>query len=436
MRESEDLVARRRALGERLTAYRQLAGLTQQQLGKRLYCDRTTVVRLEAGQRGKDRDFWQRADDHLQAHGWLLAAFTELEAAKADHARRARDAELAIQRQKLAAWKREPPQPAVEIALSTPVTPTATTPGDIAAIQAMATAFQAADRQVGGGKLYGNVLVYLRDEVGPRLFDPASDTLGLRLFAAAASLTELVGWMAHDGGNDQHARHHFGQSYRLALVTNHPGLTANVCASMSHLASQLGEATNAVRLADVGLSHARRSPARHRLSARLHAMRARGLATNGERRACVTALGNAANTLDRTVYDEPTEWVSPFDEGSLAVETALCLRELHDLAAAEDHARRVLALRDGDRIRSRAFGQLTLADVLLAAGGIDEAAALGREVTIATTSLTSARVKRRLDILARALEPHDSAAAVKDFLATHRAHQDPQLLSGKDSWPV
>ncbi|GLY64188.1 hypothetical protein [Amycolatopsis taiwanensis] len=205
---------------------------------------------------------------------------------------------------------------------------------------------------------------------------------------------------------------------------------------MSHLASQLGEATDAIRIAEVGLGHASQSPARHQFSARLHAMRARGFASKAEMQDCLTALGNAEHILGYVRRDEPAEWVSHFDEGSLAVEAALCLSELGDLTAAEQHARQVLAVRDGDRVRSRAFGQLTLAEVLLAAGQVDEAATLGHEVAAVAPSLASTRVKTRLDDLARALEPYNSLAAVRSFQASYAATHSPQVVPREESWPV
>lgn len=62
----------------------------------------------------------------------------------------------------------------------------------------------------------------------------------------------------------------------------------------------------------------------------------------------------------------------------MAGEAALCLLGLGDLAAAERAAERVIRLCDRDRVRSRVFGELTLARVLVQAGRPDEAAARGR----------------------------------------------------------
>jgi len=308
---------------------------------------------------------------------------------------------------------------------------------DLATIQAMATAFQVADRKVGGGQIYSTVVNYLQTEISPRLFDPASDILGERLFEAAASLTEIAGWMAHDSGRDQHAQRHFGQSYRLAKAAGYPALLANICASMSHLAGQLHQATDAVRIAQVGLTHAEHGPARQRLSARLHAMSARGFAMQGDAEASRRALMDAERVLERLHEDRPAEWISQFDEASLASEAALCYDALGDRRQAERQARRVLELRVGDRVRSRAFGQLTLAEVLIGGGEIDEAATLGREICAAAGSLTSNRVRSRLADLQVTLRPHRSVPAVQLFLADCSHVLQPTARPESDtSWPV
>jgi len=436
-REPEAVAELRRALGERLATYRKLRNLTQDQLARRVHHDRTTVVRAESGQRGKDSAFWGRVDRELGAEGVLLAAFDKLEQAKAEHARQSRAAELAAQQRMVERWRRQAEQPSGPGAADDFPGSARTTAADLAAIQAMASAFQMADRQVGGGHLYRTVWGYLRSEVSPRLVEPAPGPVGVDLFAAAASLTELAGWMAHDDGRDDQARQHLGQAYRLASTAGRPALAANVCASMSHLAGQLGKARDAVRIAEVGLQHARRGPARARLTARLHVMRARGLAMQGDRGACLTALNRSERALALVPNDEPARWVSPFDEGSLAGEAALCWRQLGELAEAQRQALRVLELRAADHVRSRAFGQITLARVLVDAGHVEDAAALGREVCATAGSLTSARVLSRLSGLDKALRPYGSLPEVGAFQAECSSLRSDQVVTDEGAaWPV
>ncbi len=96
--------------------------------------------------------------------------------------------------------------------------------------------FRSADRQVGGGHLYATVVDYLHSDVAPRLFGGNHGGESKAVFTAAAALTEMAGWMAHDAGRDDQARRHFGRALDMSEIGRDRQLTAHVLASMSHLA--------------------------------------------------------------------------------------------------------------------------------------------------------------------------------------------------------
>lgn len=64
------------------------ARLSQGQLAKAAFCDRTTVAHIEKGRRSADERFWRIVDSACDADGALLSEFTELEAAKHAHEQR------------------------------------------------------------------------------------------------------------------------------------------------------------------------------------------------------------------------------------------------------------------------------------------------------------------------------------------------------------
>lgn len=290
-------------------------------------------------------------------------------------------------------------------------------PDVVARIQATAQAFQAADRRVGGGMLYPSVAQYLNVEIGPLLLNPGHGMDGSALFAAAASMTEIAGWMSHDGGQDILAYQYFDKAFRLAIAARNQALVANACASMAHLAVEFGQSDNALRIATVGLDRSRMEPGTKRLLARLHSMRARAFALQEDRLSCTKELGAAERTLADANNETVAEWIAKFDDASLASEAALCFLKLAEYEEAKRRAREVIRIRSGDRVRSRAFGQLTLANVLLEAGRPEEAASLGHEVCQFTTSLSSVRVVHRLNELARSLALVRSVPEVASFLA-------------------
>lgn len=93
--EPPELVALRRALGQQLAAARRSAEIGQQQVARKTGYSRPSVAHAEAGRQLLNRDFWQTTDELLQADGPLLAGYQRVHAAKQDHERRCREAELA-----------------------------------------------------------------------------------------------------------------------------------------------------------------------------------------------------------------------------------------------------------------------------------------------------------------------------------------------------
>ena len=276
--------------------------------------------------------------------------------------------------------------------------------------------FRAADKQVGGGHLYATVVKYLHTEVAPKLFEIDDDSDGQLAFTAAAALTEMAGWMAHDAGRDEAAEHHFGRALGFVQAAGDRQLGVHVLASMSHLAHHRRNPTDAIRLAQRGRHLLAQGPRQPELEARVLAMQARGFAALRQSTECTKLLVEAEIALAATPGEERSHWTSTFDEGSLASEAARCLRQLGDLTEAQRHAQRIIELRPGGRTRSRAFGQLILVTVLIAQGKPDEACALAHEVLNATQQLGSFLVIQQLLDLRKRLEIHREIRSVAEFL--------------------
>jgi ATP/maltotriose-dependent transcriptional regulator MalT len=148
------------------------------------------------------------------------------------------------------------------------------------------------------------------------------------------------------------------------------------------------------------------------------ALEARGMAAKGHasRAECSSLLLRAEQALDDASPEPASPWVSHFDAGSLASEAARCMRQVGDLQQARRQAERVIVLRPGNRARSRAFGQLALASILVAQGEPDHACAIADDVLRATASLGSYLVVAQLLQLQQQLQPYRDNAAVAEFL--------------------
>ncbi len=273
-------------------------------------------------------------------------------------------------------------------------------------------AFRLADRQIGGGRLYGAVVQHLRDRVAPRLVDLSE---GTGVFAAAAALTEMAGWMAHDGGRDADAVGHFGRALALAQAGGDLPLAAHVTASLSHLVLQGGDAPGAARWAQAGLDLAGRGSRIPALASRLHTMLARAMAAAEQRTAAHRALDQAHRALDSSA-DTAHPWLSPFDLGRLASEAALVLLDLGEYDEALAAAKQAVTLRDNDRARSLALARITLADVQVRRGDLDDALTVGHDLLATSPALGSVRVVQQLDGLRALLEPHKSYGPVREYL--------------------
>lgn len=272
--------------------------------------------------------------------------------------------------------------------------------------------FRSADRQAGGGRLYAAVVRHLSDQVAPRLVDGSS---GSQVFAVAAAMTEMAGWMAHDSGQDQQAEQHFSRALPLARISGDLPLAANIAASHSHLALQAGAASEAVSWARNGLELIARCPRNPALTARLHTMRARALASAGQNVPAARALEAARRELTASTEAEHP-WLSPFDAASLASEAALVYRDLGLLEKALEHAEEAVALRANGRARSLALSRISQVDIHVRRGELDAAVAAGRDLLSTEPLLGSVRVLRQLDDLRERLRPYTGYRPLRQYL--------------------
>lgn len=272
--------------------------------------------------------------------------------------------------------------------------------------------FRSADRQTGGGRLYGAVVRHLSEQVAPRLVGLGS---GPQVFAAASALTEMAGWMAHDSGHDDCAARHFAGALPLARASGDMSLAAHIAASSSHLARETGDASGAVGWARTGLELAAQGPRIPALTARLRTMQARALAVAAQRTPAARALEAARGDLEASA-DADHPWLSPFDAAAMASEAALILRDLGQYDQALAHAEQAVTLREAGRARSLALSRITLVDIHVRRGELDAAVHVGHDLLGTGPTLSSVRVMQQLNDLRLLLESHREYPPVREYL--------------------
>ena len=375
----------------RLAQRRKAVGLSQEGLAEVMGIDRSTVVR------------WERADTEPQP--W-------------HRPRLARALKVSVE--ELAALLTDivDARPAVPSSALLPAGSIPTGVDDLPAVQSL----RAADSQLGGGYLYATVASYLQRNVGPRLLGGGLvDGEEAGVFTAAAAMTEMAGWMAHDAGRDTLAEGHFRRALSLAHAGRDHQLGAHIFGSLSHLAHHTGQPKRAVAYAVEGHKRLLAGAPHPAVEARLTAMQARGNAALGEDAACGQQLRRAERVISGGSDETPSPWVSPFDHASLAAEAARCFQRLRRYGAARRQAEHVIELRPRHRARSRAFAQLMLVSILIVEGKPDEACVVASEVLDSTRGLGSYLIVQQLEELARLLHPFRRSHDVSAFLDTLNA---------------
>ncbi|RSS31153.1 transcriptional regulator, partial [Streptomyces sp. WAC08241] len=162
---------------------------------------------------------------------------------------------------------------------------------DVAAVRETTAALVDLDRRFGSGHVRPVVVHYLDSVVSGMLSGSYREAVGRQLFAAAARLTELAGYMAVDTGEPGLAQRYYIQALRLAQAAGDRGYGGYVlAASMSHLAAQLGNPREIAQLARAAQEGAR-GKVPPRAESMFLAAEARGHALMGDVRAFEEAAG-------------------------------------------------------------------------------------------------------------------------------------------------
>ncbi|TKA08575.1 hypothetical protein [Actinacidiphila oryziradicis] len=289
--------------------------------------------------------------------------------------------------------------------------------GPVEPVHFMISTFDEMDNRYGGSHVRTAIIHYLTTEVIPMLQrHRLPEQQRRQLFTAAAKLAAMAGWCSYDSAEYGLAQRYMTQALRLCEQGRDKVLGGQICAGMSHLATNLGHPAEGVAFARMGLATAKHAGSPLGLM-RLHLMAARGHAAEGRAKETATALSAAESAWESSRGpDHESPWVRYLDHHYLAAEAAHCFRDLGNAKQAEALAADSV-LANGQRARRQAISQAVMATAHLQQRRLDQAIdAAGTALKwLGSGAVHSERSVQALRDFRARLEPHRSEPIVRRF---------------------
>jgi hypothetical protein len=290
----------------------------------------------------------------------------------------------------------------------------AVTDADVEGVRLAREEFAHLDHVHGGGYALTWLEEYLHAEVGPLLHGRYTDAVGRELFLAAATLSDMAGWMSMDAGYQGLGQRFYTQAAGLA---RHAGDTAYGAYVLGNLATQAlftGQTRTAVRLARCARAAGGRAitPA---LTARIAVTEARAHALIGDAHETHRMLRAADKAMTRSDVAREPGWLTVFTPAHYVGSVMHALRDLGDASAARRHAADAFAL-PAANARTYALHSVLYATVLADRGDLDGAIDTAKPVQQAASALKSRRLSQRLDEFAARLGPRRATPIVASYL--------------------
>lgn len=284
---------------------------------------------------------------------------------------------------------------------------------DTASVAALeeATAFYARADAAGHGALHRPAIVAQLAEVARRISDGVPASLKPRVFAAAADLAALAGWVSHDAGRYGAAQRYWSYGLHAAAEAGQPDRGVEIVTRMSHQMIYLGRPIDALDLLALATSKAEHPT----VKALVASQTGRVHAALGDHQAADRHLGTADELLADGSNQQAPAWVAYFDAAEHAGARAVAARDLaaqkQPTTAASNHFRDALALRKPGFDRVRIMDRVGLAAALFHEGDVDQGAAAAHQALDDAARADSALVTSRLNTLLDASRSYDTAAA-------------------------
>ncbi|WP_261566388.1 hypothetical protein [Frankia gtarii] len=236
---------------------------------------------------------------------------------------------------------------------------------------------------------------------------------GIRLHRVISELTQLVGWLALDGGDYAQAQFFFLAALRAARIAEDRLLGAYILSCMGYQSVWTGNAEHAMRLlqtACIGTSECSRSTVRALLFSRL----ARGHALLGDGRACEKAIASSEQAWGNREDLAGPRWCYWVDSAALLGDAGRAKLDLGQRRAAETDLERALRMLGDSQTRNRSLHLTSLAEIRIASGDVDGAAAVVLDAVALLDRIDSVRTRCRLQRLEVAFTRHRGYAVAEE----------------------
>jgi transcriptional regulator with XRE-family HTH domain len=229
----------------------------------------------------------------------------------------------------------------------------------------------------------------------------AEDT-GRRLLTVVGELAQLGGWVASDAGRYVEAQRIYLSGVSAAQAAGDGVLAGQLLSSLSYQMANVGNPADAALLARSAVKGAAGATpvARALLLERVAWASARARDRETARRALDAVDDSYEN---RSAGIEEPEWVYWLDRHEIDVMAGRCMIELGDPVAAEPLLSDAIDAYTPDHAREVALYRTWLAESYARAGVFDAARSVLRKAQKAADQLTSSRLDRRVEEVARLL---------------------------------
>lgn len=285
---------------------------------------------------------------------------------------------------------------------------------DVLLVQEARGRYEQMYRRVGGIPVWPRVIGFLDSQVAPLLRENYDDTVGRRLMRASGGLVAVAGICLYDADRQAAAQRFFFDALRLAKASGDRGFGGYIVALLANQSMSLARYRQVVQYAETALRGAGRwlTPA---LLSDLCTLQAKAYARMGDRDRCHDQMRRAeqmAGRIRRSEEPPETGYVQP---GLLEMQHAEALRQLGDLAPAQEYAEEALASAESSHLRSQVHRFATLAMILAERGQADAAAGAAHQMLDRAQGMESRRLRERVRAVSGAIRAAGDGAVAREL---------------------